>query len=90
MKTTVRVIYRGRVQGVMFRKTTEGIAQGFAVGGYVRNLPDGSVELVAQGTADEVGRFLHMVGDEFADNIRDIERTELDSDETWADFRVRY
>jgi acylphosphatase len=90
MNTTVRVIYRGRVQGVMFRKTTEGIAQGFAVGGYVRNRPDGSVELVAQGESDEVGRFLHRVGVEFALNIDDIERTDLGSDETWADFRVRY
>lgn len=90
MNTTVRVIYRGQVQGVMFRKTTEGIAQSFAVGGYVRNLPDGSVELVVQGAPDELNRFLRMVGDEFADNIRDIDRTDLDSDETWGDFRVRY
>jgi acylphosphatase len=74
----------------MFRKTTEGIAQGFAVGGYVRNLPDGSVELVAQGEPDEVTRLLHRVGVEFAGNIRDIERSELETEETWADFRVRY
>jgi acylphosphatase len=90
MNTTVRVIYHGRVQGVMFRKTTEGIARGFSVSGYVCNLPDGSVELVAQGELDEVNRFLQTVGAEFAGNIRDIERTNLDSDETWADFRVRY
>lgn len=90
MNTTVRVIYHGRVQGVMFRKTTEGIARGFSVSGYVCNLPDGSVELIAQGESDELNRFLAAVGDEFAGNIRNIERTEVHSDETWADFRVRY
>jgi acylphosphatase len=90
MTSTVRVIYRGRVQGVMFRKTTEGIADGFRVGGYVRNQQDGSVELVAHGAKDEVDRFLQTVAEEFAGNIRDAVRTELQSAETWTDFRIRY
>ncbi|MBL8829940.1 MAG: acylphosphatase, partial [Planctomycetaceae bacterium] len=44
-----RVLFHGRVQGVGFRVTTRSIAQRFAVTGWVRNLPDGSVELLAEG-----------------------------------------
>ena len=53
-----RVYYSGSVQGVGFRYTAQGLASGFAVTGYVRNLPDGRVELVAEGAADQVDGFL--------------------------------
>ncbi len=62
-----RVRYSGRVQGVGFRYTAQQIAAGFSVKGYVRNSPDGAVELVAEGPADQVAAFLealaaHMAG----------------------------
>jgi acylphosphatase len=41
--------FEGRVQGVGFRYTAVHIAQNFAVAGYVRNEPDGSVTVVAEG-----------------------------------------
>src|SRR6187455_864933 len=49
-----RVWYEGRVQGVGFRYTARGLAGGFPVSGYVRNLDDGRVELVAEGDAPVV------------------------------------
>lgn len=57
---TVRqtVHFSGRVQGVGFRYTTREMAAGFAVTGFVQNLSDGCVLLVAEGTADELDRFL--------------------------------
>jgi len=64
------VRYRGRVQGVGFRYTCVRLAEGFAVTGRVRNLPDGDVELEAQGAADEVRRFLDAIADHFRANIR--------------------
>jgi len=57
----VHVLYTGRVQGVGFRFTTHQIAQQFPITGYVRNCPDGSVELVAEGTYEEILNFLHAV-----------------------------
>ncbi len=64
-----RVCYSGRVQGVGFRYTAQHLAAGYAVAGYVRNLPDGDVELVAEGEPDEVERFLAAVAARMAPNI---------------------
>ena len=61
--------YSGRVQGVGFRVTARGLARGFAVAGYVRNLPDGRVELVAEGEPQAVEGFLAAVSRELGDNI---------------------
>ena len=61
MGKTVQVFYEGRVQGVGFRYTARRIAAGFEVAGYVRNLADGRVELVASGEAEEVDGFLQAV-----------------------------
>lgn len=44
--------FTGRVQGVGFRATTRHVAAPYNVNGYVRNLPDGSVELVMEGPDD--------------------------------------
>jgi acylphosphatase len=65
-----RAVYSGRVQGVGFRYTAQRLAQGYEVTGYVRNLANGSVELVAQGQADQVDAFLEAVARRMADYIR--------------------
>jgi acylphosphatase len=62
-----RVLYSGRVQGVGFRYTTQRLAAGHAVAGFVRNLSTGEVELVVEGETDAVEAFLaavarHMAG----------------------------
>lgn len=51
------VLYSGRVQGVGFRYTVKQVAAGCAVTGVVRNLPDGRVELVAEGAREELEAF---------------------------------
>lgn len=57
----VRVHYSGRVQGVGFRATVRQIACGYDVTGSVRNLPDGRVELIAEGTKAELNAFLEGI-----------------------------
>jgi acylphosphatase len=49
------------VQGVGFRYTTRRIASRFEVAGYVRNLPDGRVLVVAEGRPEEIERFLSAI-----------------------------
>jgi acylphosphatase len=53
-----RVLVSGRVQGVFFRHTCRQLAEENHVAGWVRNLPDGRVEAVFEGSAEEVG---HLV-----------------------------
>jgi acylphosphatase len=66
----LRVLFAGRVQGVGFRATTLELARGYQVTGSVRNLPDGRVELEAQGTQGEVAGLLAAVEERFRHNIR--------------------
>lgn len=53
-----RVLISGRVQGVCFRDTCRKMAERHGVSGWVRNLPDGDVEAVFEGSAEEVGRLV--------------------------------
>lgn len=89
---TVRLHARffGRVQGVGFRMTTEHIARSHAVTGYVRNLPDGSVELVAEGEREEVRRFLEAIRARFRDYIRDVETDWETAPPQHSDFRIAF
>jgi acylphosphatase len=53
----MQIFYSGHVQGVGFRFTVKSVATGFEVTGVVRNLPDGRVELVAEGERSELEAF---------------------------------
>jgi acylphosphatase len=57
----ITVLYSGRVQGVGFRATVRHLACGYDVTGSVRNLPDGRVELVAEGSEAELQAFLRGI-----------------------------
>ncbi len=65
------VHYTGTVQGVGFRWRVVQTAGGFDVTGYVRNLADGRVELVAEGARADVDAFLAAVRSRLGDCIED-------------------
>ena len=68
----MQVFYSGNVQGVGFRYTVKSVATGFEVAGTVRNLPDGRVELIAEGSKEELEAFRQAIRDEgLAHFIRD-------------------
>ncbi|WP_189038058.1 acylphosphatase [Streptomyces daqingensis] len=58
-----RVIVSGAVQGVFFRDTCRREAASQGVGGWVRNLPDGTVEAAFEGAADAVGKLVDWAHD---------------------------
>ena len=63
MSTPMRLsaIVRGRVQGVLFRDFTYRQAWALRLNGFVRNLPDGTVEAVAEGPQDALGELLEQI-----------------------------
>lgn len=68
-----KVLYYGKVQGVGFRYQVYSIAREFDVSGQVRNLPEGSVELIAEGDEDEVRGFLDEIAQQMEVFIRNTE-----------------
>lgn len=63
MSTARHVLFEGRVQGIGFRYSVRQIATGFDLTGWVRNLPDGRVELLAAGAPAELDAFLQAIRD---------------------------
>ena len=61
-----KIIFSGRVQGVGFRYTTKEVATGYDVVGSVKNLSDGSVELLIMGESDETDAYLSELTEESA------------------------
>jgi acylphosphatase len=53
-----RIVVSGRVQGVFYRASCRQMAQEHGVNGWVRNLPDGTVEAVFEGAEDDVDRLV--------------------------------
>ena len=54
----LNVKFTGRVQGVGFRWNVKDVSSGYSMTGYVKNLSDGSVEMLAEGEEEEVLSFL--------------------------------
>jgi acylphosphatase len=89
MKVCKHAYYSGRVQGVGFRFTAQHVAEGFAVTGFVRNLPDGSVEVLAEGLAEQVDGFLSALSQRMAEYIEKV-RVEEEVPQNLRGFRIRY
>lgn len=88
---SLQVFYEGRVQGVGFRFTVRHIAKGFDVTGWVRNLPDGRVELQVTGNEEEVRAFLDQVAQsELHSLIRQHSENKLNEPVTARGFEIRH
>lgn len=87
----LHVIFRGYVQGVGFRYTTERISRKFCVTGYVRNLMDGSVELAAEGEEKELQAFLQAIRtSDLGQNILELEPTWKEAVGAWHNFVIKH
>lgn len=72
------VHYSGRVQGVGFRHTARVLARDHPVAGWVKNLPDGRVRLLAEGAESDVLAFLERVTNHWGLSIRDEQRERVE------------
>jgi acylphosphatase len=70
-QTAKHVVFTGHVQGVGFRYTARNVARQHPVSGYVRNQPDGTVEMLVQGTPTDIDNCIQDVQQEFESYIRE-------------------
>jgi acylphosphatase len=84
------VLYEGMVQGVGFRYSARRIASRFAVAGFVRNLPDGRVELVVEGVEEVLDQFLAAVGEQMGDYISRTRVTMYPATDEFRQFGIRF
>ena len=88
--TCLKVSFSGRVQGVGFRWTTKKMADAFEVTGYVKNMTDGTVEMMVEGDRSEAQRFLSSLRRHMADYIENCEVTELSDPKRHSHFTITY
>lgn len=84
------VFYSGRVQGVGFRFTAEAAARNLGIGGWVRNLRDGRVEVLAEGEEIALKDFLERIAQEMSGYIRDAEVSWEQAMGEFKDFGIRF
>ena len=88
---SLRIFFEGNVQGVGFRWTVKRIAKGFEVVGWVRNLSDGRVELLASGEEAEVRAFVAAIGEsELRAHIRRQTESAADEPAPTRGFEIRH
>ena len=85
-----KYVVKGRVQGVGFRAFVEYAAESLGVRGWARNSDDGSVEVYAIGTLEQLSEFAGYLwkGPRMSD-VRHVDETEAAVEE-WSDFQFRY
>lgn len=83
------VYFTGHVQGVGFRYATLQIAKEFEVAGVVRNLPDGRVQVEAEGRASEVEAFVTGIQERMHGYIRKTERTAAKRAPQFSGFAIK-
>ena len=86
---TERILFSGQVQGVGFRWTTERIASQLTLRGFIRNLPDGRVEIVVAGPAASIQQMVDKLQERFGAGITGIQRQSLESANEFAGFMIR-
>ncbi|MFC1485958.1 acylphosphatase [Candidatus Latescibacterota bacterium] len=89
--TAAHIIARGRVQGVGFRFFTHRLARDRGIAGWVKNLPDGSVEIHAEGEKSAMEEFVSLVeeGPMFG-SVSDIELVWVEPTSQHTGFDIRF
>ncbi len=84
------IIFSGSVQGVGFRFTAHRMARRHQLTGYVRNLRDGTVEMLAQGKAEDIEACVRDVKDSLPGHIRDTDIEKVPPNPKYTDFIITY
>ena len=90
MLQQVHVYYSGRVQGVGFRYTAEDLASSLGITGWVRNLGDGRVEIVAEAEEMVLREFLGKIKESLASYVRGQDISWLPATGEFKDFQITF
>lgn len=83
-------LFSGRVQGVGFRYTVQNIAQQYNVRGYVKNLPDGRVQLVMEGPDNQMDHLLSDVNQRMNGFIKKVDTAEYPATGEFQQFCIKH
>lgn len=91
MREEIRCIVSGRVQMVMYRDFVQRKARSLEVVGTVKNLADGTVEVVAQGTPDQLKQYIEKLNEgSILSKVQDVAVDWRSSRNTYDDFSILY
>jgi acylphosphatase len=82
--------FTGRVQGVGFRYTVHNLAMPHNVRGYVRNLPDGRVELVMEGPDQDMDHLLDAIRQKMSHFIRRVDTQVEPPTNAFSGFSIKH
>ena len=85
-----RIFFTGRVQGVGFRFTARRAASRRQLTGFVRNLPDGTVEMLAQGRSEDIDDCIQDLKEYFAGYLKETSIEEIPPDPRYIDFKITF
>ena len=84
------ITFVGRVQGVGFRFTVLRIANNYGLAGFVRNMRDGSVEMVGQGHPDDIADCIEDIKNTFQDGLKETRLAEIEPSPEYQDFKITF
>jgi len=84
----IHVFFSGTVQGVGFRYTVRRMAQELGLNGWIRNLGDGRVEMLAQGNQAQLEILMQKINDHFDGYIREKNIENIQTDDMLDPFRI--
>ena len=91
MKSALHLTVRGRVQGVGYRYYAQHSAAALGITGFVKNLPDGNVEVIAEGEHDALNKLVHLLkeGPSFA-FVEGVDIKKIPAEGDFAHFTIKF
>lgn len=84
------IIFVGRVQGIGFRFTAMNIASRYQLTGMVRNASDGTVEMIAQGRAEDIDDCIRDIEESFAGYLKETKITDTTFEPQYENFKITF